>query len=112
MLEATRNSILSPEESMQNIKLAKEAAQKAVSAMRNQDSEEHKTAAAQASKPQQSNKKEELAVAVASETRQDSEDVTLQLSTHKEVETKPTSPLPLPWYYIDLHYMEVKCGSG
>ena len=99
MLEATRNSILSPEESLQNIKLAKEAAQKAVSAMRKQGSEEYKTAA-QASKPQQSNKKEEVAAAVASETRQDSEDVTLQLPTQKEVETRPIAPLP--WYYTDL----------
>jgi len=115
MLEATRNSILSPEESLQNIKLAKEAAQKAVSAMRKQGSEEYKTAA-QASKPQQSNKKEEVAAAVASETPQDSEDVTLQLPTQKEVETRPIAPLP--WYYIDLQkriqgFREVytSCGS-
>ena len=99
MLEVTKNSILSPEESMQNIKLAKEAARKAISEMESQSSEEYKTAA-QASKPQGSNKKKEVVTAVASETRQDSEDVTLRLPTHKEVETKSTTPLP--WYYIDL----------
>ena len=149
MLEVTRSSILSPEESMQNIKLAKEAALKAASEMGNQSSEEHinggKTTKGLSAavereldkseipeaisekngecKDQKARKKElaasspsrgitpalseetntnltKFAEAVTLETRRDSEDVTLQLPTHKEVETNPTSPLP--WYYIDL----------
>ena len=107
ILQETKKSVLSPKESKQ-IKPAKEAARKAVSKMESQSSEEHKIAAAHASKTHQSNKKEEVATGVVLETRQDSEDVTLQLPTHKEVETKPTSPLP--WYYI--HIAKFKCGSG
>ena len=99
ILQETKESVLSPKESKQNPKLAKEAARKTVTEMKR--SEEYKTAA-RASNPQQSNKKEEVAETVTLETRQDSEDVTLQLPTPKEVEAKPTAPLP--WYYTDLQH--------
>ena len=47
-IAATKNSFLSPEESTENAKLAKEAALKAASEMTRQSSEEHIKTAAQA----------------------------------------------------------------
>ena len=95
ILQETKESVLSPKESMQNLKLAKD-----VSEMESQRSEEHMKTSAQTSKPQQTNEKEELAEAVTLETRRDSDNIALKPPSHKQIETKSTAPLP--WYYIDL----------
>ena len=100
MLLATIDSALTDEQVEQNIKLAKEAASKAVSEMYSSMGSSSPSRGITLALSEEANTnitKKEVVTAVDSETRQDSEDVTLQLSTHKEVECK--SAAPLPWYY-------------